>query len=236
MTVNGKIRINLKIEVSRGDKEDKSEGEYYFSSIQDINGKTDLSITAPYLKGAPLPLRVGESVVVRFAQNNGVYSFTSKVLGLRKDGISLYRLEFPGHIKRSQCRRYVRIPALIKVLLAEAEIKDKNLFIENENEAEVVNTLDISAGGMRFHSDKRYPVNSMFLAKFLLNKGDREVEIKALTKVLRCEEITVNGRQKFLHSTEFIDIDSCQQDEIFNYVFARMREFGRLSAAKKRGG
>jgi c-di-GMP-binding flagellar brake protein YcgR len=196
LSVNGMIRINLKIEVAKENKEDK--GEFYFSSIQDINGETDLFIAAPYLKGAPLSLKVGESVVVRFVENNGVYSFTSKVLGMQKDSIPLYRLEFPGHIKRSQRRRYVRIPALIEVLLTKGEIKDKNFFIENENKAEVVNTLDISAGGMRFHSNKRYLINTTFLAKFLLNKGKNDIEIKALTKVLRCEEITVNGRQKFL--------------------------------------
>jgi len=231
VSVHEMIRINLKIEVAK-----ENEGEYYLSSIQDISGETDFFIAAPYFKGFPLLLKVGESVKVRFVDNNGVYSFTSKVLGIEKDVITLYKLQFPEHIERAQRRRFVRVPATIKMFLTQVEIKDNNFFVESETETEVVNSVDISAGGVRFLCDKRYPFDATFLAKFLLKKGDREVEIKVLMRVLRSEELTVMGRQKFFHSAEFVDINHYQQDEIFNYVFARMRELVRLSVADKRRG
>jgi c-di-GMP-binding flagellar brake protein YcgR len=227
LSVDKRLQINLKIGLTREGKEAN-----YISSIQDVVGN-EIHIAIPYCERIPLDLKSGDIVTVNFTGESELYSFKAKVLGKQNDVIPLYRLTMSEQIKRIQRRKYVRIPVRLRIMITQVDAVDENL--SEGDEPNIVRSVDISAGGMKFYSGKRYSLNKGLLVEFFVTKQEHKVQIKALAKIVRCQKINVQGITRYLHSIEFTGIGPGQQDDIFHYVFTRMREIGRMLVSGKRG-
>ncbi|MCL6639437.1 MAG: flagellar brake domain-containing protein [Firmicutes bacterium] len=229
MTDAKNLRVNMRIEVAR-----EGEEEYYTSSIQDIK-KDVILISIPYRARLPLSLWTGQKVNVRFMGDNEVFSFDSTVQGTISDGIPLYELAVPERLTRVQRRNHVRVPATLEIRLREATDGAASGGGFDEQGETIVKSINISAGGLKFLAEKKYPAGTVLMVRFSLPKDGGIVYIDARAKVVRCENVGDDDKGRYAVAVKFVKISPFHQDVIYSYVFQRMRELSRLRVAGKRG-
>lgn len=206
------LYINLKIDVARA-----GEYDYYQSVVQDVD-EDSFYISVPYLRRVPLRLMRGERVVVRFAGENESYMFETRVIGLYRDKITLYRLAAPAALERVQRRSYVRLPVAMEVSIAEMPERGYSPRYKKAT------ALDISAGGMRIAVKTPYREGTIFFVRFVLPIKDGQSEMILKARAIRC--ITVRNEDEVIYhlGLEFIDISQRQRDMIVGFIFDRMTE------------
>lgn len=105
MVVKKIFRENMPLEVY-----DQASEVYYKSIIQEVeDGK--IAIGVPMKGQNQLMMREKKTYDLRMAVGDALYSFSCRVIGRRRSGnVSLFVLEWPDEIKRSQRRQFFRLP------------------------------------------------------------------------------------------------------------------------------
>lgn len=104
MVVKKIFKENVPIEVY-----DEQSDEYYKSIIQEVGSGT-LAIGIPMKGQDQLLMREKKSYALRLTVDDGLYSFSTRVKGRARSGnVSLFVLEWPEEVKRSQRRQFFRL-------------------------------------------------------------------------------------------------------------------------------
>ncbi|WP_066637232.1 flagellar brake protein [Desulfolucanica intricata] len=209
------MKINTKIDIAR-----LGDNNYYHSSIQDLDEKY-LYIALPTFMSQPLILLPGETVTVRFTGPSECFIGTCKVIGFKKDSISMFRLTKPNNLERVQQRKFFRYATLMDVFYADIPGEGNN------PEYIHAKALDISGGGMKLLLNKPYSVGSQLLLKFQITgkNGDFQ-EIQSKVRVIRKEASRPEQDKYHIMGVEFIELTETQRCKIIGYIYREMAKKG----------
>lgn len=131
-------KINQLIYISLDD-EDYS----YKSRVAELSKKIlEVEMPIDINTGRVKVIPEGSYIKVWYTTNEqGHFTFETKVLGSKTEQVPLLLIEQPKYIKRLQRRDYLRIPASVEVAFKVRGKKD---------DWQVVRTIDISGGGLQF--------------------------------------------------------------------------------------
>lgn len=190
-------------------------------SIERLPGRIE-EVRAPYLvvsmpmkHGVMMPLRTGQDIVVVVSVRSGFFAARTKVLGRKRDPIPVLILEMPQEFKNiGQRRQYVRLEIALPV---EFRLLGSN----RELAVEQGTTSDISGGGVFMVSNVCLDPGQQVNMCLWLGKQD----------IIECRGVVVRShqdadkRKTYCTGVKFLDISEKQRDKIFNFIFAKQREW-----------
>ncbi len=210
MAIKKIFRENMPIEVYDEDSE-----HYYKSIIQEVE-EGSLAIGVPMKGRNQLLMRKKNTYALRLTVDDALYSFNSKMLGRRRSGnVSLFVLEWPEEIKRSQRRQFFRMPvtmdshywmlekgSLGAVATPEDLPVDVEGFMEPESppinlrqplnklvgclgEPDKAVTLNISGGGIALVVNRFIPEGSLLAMRIFMQSKDSRKTMLLRGRVVR---------------------------------------------------
>jgi c-di-GMP-binding flagellar brake protein YcgR len=196
------------------------EHKLYKSRVANVT-KEGLTIEIPIEDGSgkmiPLPVNTRLQLWY-FGQDGSKYIFTSIVLDKVKDDIPALLLSTPkaDQIERIQRRNYLRVPATLETAM-QSESNPKLHFL--------VQTLDISGGGVSLNCSKEYQVEAgntfQCWMAIPFRKGMEYVSF--IAKIIRGS--TVKEEEVYRsYSMLFKEIKEADRDKIVRYCFERQVE------------
>lgn len=210
----------------------------YQSQVLDILSEDRLEILMPMEKTKLIVLSVDEEYDVTFFSNKGLYQCYARVADRYKsNNLYIVVLELTSNLSKFQRREYYRFSCAIGMLfrgMTEEEVKDledKETKFEPEDmpmEKSVI--VDISGGGLRFVTEKKYEKDSMLYCQcYLTQNGQEKLESMAV-QVLSVKE-SDKKPGIFEHRVQYVNMDKDKREEIIRYIF----EEERKNRSKERG-
>lgn len=216
----------------------------YNSQLIDITSDTKLNISVPLEGGRIVPLEVGGRYELRFITTTGMYICKAEITNRCKQGNIYYLVMLIlSELHKDQRRKYFRLDKIRPLayhLLTEEE--DKLLSLINENRfrdefehRSVVNRLrdiraeendgtlsNISAGGIKFHSDEILNPGDIIRISLLLDESDTE-PLDLFARIIASEH-AMNRNMNNEHRIEFVNINRDTREKIVKYVFSEERK------------
>lgn len=185
----------------------------FLSKVEEINDNDTFAVSRPISKDGYIHLPLGQAVRVIFFRENGIYYFNSEAVEVIKNNATFsVMMRILSGIHKLQRRNYYRLRTLVPVKVS-CEIDDEDINME-------CNTADISGGGMKILSLKRFDRN-IILKVFIKIPGIESQQI--LGKVVRCLPSERNTAI-FEIGIEFIDINLKTRQSLLKYIFRKQRE------------
>lgn len=203
------LEINQKLEI------EILSGAYqgnYLSKVADFLDE-GIVITGLYREGAPLPLRLKQSINVYYTTERAAFRFKSKILKRTNKPIPLILIERSDSVTRIQRRDYFRLEVTGTVgLYQRTAEKDK---LKKITDARL---LDISGGGIQIQLKNKF------------NKGEELfISLKNILKpkeLIKSKIVRIKKENEVLYNygVEFIEIEEEQREEIIQWIFAYQRK------------
>lgn len=206
---NFNLEVNDRLEVMVGDRA-------YKALIVDAQ-EDFLRINLPVNNGEYLILNNGEEIEINsYFDENGCYSFNSRVLSRGKEGsVIYYKLSEPYNVKKIQRRNFFRVSYV-------NEVDYKVITSIDEKEIESISykkglMVDLSAGGLKIKVKDDIQENDVLLVKIELN--DTSFETK-------CDIVRIQNTEdkQILCGLRFIDIAPIQSEMIIKELFKIVRK------------
>jgi len=227
----------------------RSEQEYYRASVIAFDEK-NIQISEPLSGGKRLNMPQYSSWQFCLNKDDGVYFFTSLVVGVKDDGIAKhYQINYPATAHRHQRRSHVRVPChhnllywhwnqLKMVDLVDPEkivcspglwsdavwVKDYLGEMETLCPAKPAFSLDMSGGGLRLVSLEPLARQDRLLLKIYLDEKNKEQLLLLKGKVVRVSTIKIGGWKRYRAGISFLNLDQKIQEQIISYLFTVMRQ------------
>jgi c-di-GMP-binding flagellar brake protein YcgR len=199
----------LNVSAASGDE------EWYASKVLKV-GRKSFFIAPIKGRSKPFGAESGSDIRVSVPSGQGLFLFTSKILGAREGPEPSVELEFPQEIVRMERRAYPRLPIRLETYYA--EIHDGNGgFAFTRSLA-----LDISGGGILLETNRLCPPETLVRLKFQIPIGDREEELVVIGRIARSIPLGRPGKNQV--GVEFIDIAPRQQDSLVQFVAENLEE------------
>ncbi|MFC5559636.1 flagellar brake protein [Ureibacillus thermophilus] len=168
------------------------------------------------------PLEKGSDYrVVYQGEDKVIYTFQTKVLGVKKGFHTSFKLSYPPkkEIKKIERRKFVRVRTAVDVS------------IEYKNQFYPYATKDISAGGMAIKLDSPPPFAEEDLVKLVIVLPFKNGEIQYVKTDAKVVRIFKNNDED-VASFQFLNIDENDQQLILRFCFERqvlmMKEMSNL--------
>jgi len=210
-------------------------------NVQLVQSNVDLFISAPIYEGRIYPVETGTMLMVILSRAKaGIYTFYATVTGRSElDRVSVIHLKKSSDIKKSQRRKYFRLPFIgsIKIedpsqpVLTEAEIRKRerliekfkdnpNVIIDEEPETIFIEMLgkDLSGGGFRALSRKPIELG-IDITGFLMLE---QLEVEFTGKVVRCRS-TLEAFENYEIGVMFEGMDDNIRSQIISFIFKKQR-------------
>ena len=188
----------------------------YFSRIEDIQDKSIILAMPTDPRGVPLVVSGGTDIRCKAFDGKYYYWFNSTFKSRSVDNIPLWNITKPVEVEKVQYRDFVRIKFSRDVLIRPVDEEGAL------GETEKVATVDVSGGGLCFSLDRPLPVGSKVSVGM-----DNVPEVgffKAMTRVVHCIEIDVDGEKVYHIGVEFLDIERPVQNKLVRYLFDVQRK------------
>ena len=196
----------LEIEVPEG----FYRGEYS-SRIVSVDGDY-LVVAAPKMGGAIVPLAVNQIIKVSFPKEDARYSCDARVISLKGAEYGLLTAVLSGRMHRQQRRLNVRLVVKLPVELL-------YFYLDGVPVASLtVNSIDISAGGIKLEMPGNFPLHSKFKLAIHLPEEDvfaYAVVVRAGT-IPKQELISV---YPYWASMKFFNISENKQSKILKFIY-----------------
>jgi c-di-GMP-binding flagellar brake protein YcgR len=218
MKKNKILNINTKIELTSQDN-----NTIYKSIIQEVKGDT-FAIALPVYKRIPLHLHNNDVVNIKIFTDSACYSFSTKVLGAKKeDGLILYVLKKPKKVKKTERRGYVRVKAAVLVEYEEIDRENINDYKKVVPHKKAY-TLDISGGGIQIVLPETILMETFLVINLPLDFDGRDTVLKVLGQVVRLEKEKIKNKLCYKIGIRFVEIMERERDLIIQYIFKLMRK------------
>lgn len=187
----------------------------YKTHIDEV-GEKILSVFAPIVQGAVVPLREGTPAKIIFWDEIAAYEISTKIIQRIAVPVAVLVLELPDDVRRVQRRNYVRVPAFYPVSF-------RSVTRQGLSDAQKAEMLDLSGGGMRFQTNDPVEKSAILIANIALPSGP----IQTTARVCRVEKDSESN--KYSVSVDFYQIPERDRDRIIRCVFDLQRN------ARKKG-
>lgn len=216
-----------------------SEVEIYFSQIMELS-PDEMLIAVPQRRSRVLNgLDRDETLRLRIMQADAGYAFVCRVLGWQSQPEGL-RLSLPQAFERIQRRHFVRIDAVLPVVLTLPAGSHPNSLPELGPAAEALegqvaelaqielqtSTLDFSGGGMMVLLEQALPMHGELQGRVYLPSAKPDDPQQAFelvpfdAEVCRCDAF----EGKYLVGLNFIRLPEPLRDRMIRYIFRYQRE------------
>lgn len=210
-------------------------------NVQLVKGAAEVLVTAPIHQGHVYPIHVGTMVMVTLAQDEtGVYTFYATVIRrFEADGKRLMHLKKGSEVKKSQRRRYFRLPFIGRIRVVDpnqpelSELEKKELerlkskysgnphvIIDDEPEIKYIEMMgrDLSGGGFRAISQSPVELGTDIEGQLLLD----DAEVSFSGRVVRCKE-TLDVLKSYEVGVMFEMMDDQVRSQIISFIFRKQR-------------
>ncbi len=227
----------------------ESEQNYYMTTIK--NSEQDVfTIHEPVSSGRSLDMPQFSTWQFCLLGDDAVYFFTSRIVGLSKDGAeTCYTIKKPDSVHRQQRRGHVRVPChhdLVYWLWDDAVAPDltspqvathsPDLWedqawltdyigkLEGIQSGKNAFTLDISGGGLRMVTLEALERHARLIIKLELADQRLKKFLLLEAKVVRVVPLNIGGWKRYRVGISFVDLDEKVQECIISYLFKIMRK------------
>ncbi|MTI58802.1 MAG: hypothetical protein FH762_02230 [Firmicutes bacterium] len=214
MVSEHKLEVNQNFELV---VRDSSFQGNYLSKIADISGGR-IKVTAPFVHGEVVPLRINMGVEMYFTAEMAAYAYKTKIVDREMGEIPLLVLTYPDLKQRIQRREFFRLEVKEKVYY---RLLDREL--QAITELKETTTIDISGGGVKMVFDNVKDSNNdihkgrlMELFLQIPELGDTAIISKVVNVFDLPEGIAVG--------IKFVEIDNYVREKIISWLFDYQRE------------
>ncbi|WP_448376729.1 flagellar brake protein [Fervidobacterium sp.] len=185
------------------------EGEYK-SSVADIDfNRRILFLSIPSLKGRFIPIPKGVRMTVNIFDRSSIYEFDTVSLGVVKyDNLYVIPVPFPETVRKTERRRFVRIPLYL----------EGRFYLSTEPDAESFSftTKNISAGGLMMLTKKYLKVGDIIYIDLKLEQDFSLNKQKG--KIVREDAHTEDG---FIYGVQFLDLPAWTEKLLVKFIFQK---------------
>jgi c-di-GMP-binding flagellar brake protein YcgR len=169
-----------------------------------------------------LPLKPGDTLQIVTSAQDALYSATTKVEGVRREGLPLLTLHIAGEWARSQRRGAVRVPVAIRPRVA-AKIEGE---LTHPLRAGISN---LSANGVQLRcQDELKPGDLLDLAFAVM---DMDEEVQAVVRVRRVQVKEHGALKVWEAGCQFEDLPQRVSQKLVQFIFAQQRAMARSRKA-----
>ncbi|MCR5236873.1 MAG: flagellar brake protein [Lachnospiraceae bacterium] len=216
------------------------ERKTYSSRVYDILSEDEIKVNMPFVDGHIVLLEVGDDYDLCFYSGKGLYQCYGRITDRYKsNNIYVLTMELTSPLRKFQRREYYRLNCILNMKCRSVGDKElKELEEMGGNDVRFINTdltledgviVDISGGGAKFISDKKFERESKILFVFSLNLNGKYTEYSVIGKIIISEEI--EGRSgEYKNHVQFVNIKDKDREGIIRYIFEEERKIRRKAS------
>lgn len=210
---------------------DGTEGiKTYKTSVYDVLDDGRIEIVMPIEQTKLVLLPVDGEYDVCFFSHGGMYRADVRIVDRQKvNGTFILVTELISNLHKFQRREYYRFNCIVEMTAREMSRQETEAFAKgltylvSEKDMERGVIVDISGGGTRFVSKKKFTEGSLILMKFELSIMEKDRPFLLAAKVLHSGEIE-NRKDEYENRVKFEFIDNTTREEIIKYIFDEERK------------
>ncbi|MBR1913269.1 MAG: flagellar brake protein [Lachnospiraceae bacterium] len=213
------------------------ERKNYSTRVYDIVSEDEIKVNMPFENGHIVLLEVGDDYDLCFYSGNGLYQCYARITDRYKsDNVYVLCMELTSPLRKFQRREYYRLNCILNMKCR--EVGEKEFAEIKENDVSIINTdliledgviVDISGGGAKFISDKRFEKDTKILFMFNLNMNGKPTEYSVISRIILSEPL--EGREgEYRNHIQFINIKDKDREGIIRYIFEEERKIRRKAS------
>lgn len=213
------------------------ERKNYSTRVYDIVSEDEIKVNMPFENGHIVLLEVGDDYDLCFYSGNGLYQCYARITDRYKsDNVYVLCMELTSPLRKFQRREYYRLNCILNMKCR--EVGEKEFAEIKENDVSIINTdliledgviVDISGGGAKFISDKRFEKDTKILFMFNLNMNGKPTEYSVIGRIILSEPL--EGREgEYRNHIQFINIKDKDREGIIRYIFEEERKIRRKAS------
>ena len=210
---------------------DGTEGiKTYKTSVYDVLDDGRIEIVMPIEQTKLVLLPVDGEYDVCFFSHGGMYRADVRIVDRQKvNGTFILVTELISNLHKFQRREYYRFNCIVEMTAREMSRQETEAFAKgltylvSEKDMDRGVIVDISGGGTRFVSKKKFTEGSLILMKFELSIMEKDRPFLLAAKVLHSGEIE-NRKDEYENRVKFEFIDNTTREEIIKYIFDEERK------------
>lgn len=240
MAISDMIRAGDKVDISLASQKQSITQEIFKSKVLDKKRNGNFEIEMPVKEGKIilLPLDVRFEFVF-YSQAGVLYKSCGQVVErYKKDGVYMLEIELKAPLAKFQRRGYYRYNCDIDFTFYLLDEKQqeldsteeiyKNIMLGSSEENMCCGTmLDLSGGGMRFHSKHELQIGEKILVLLPLENEVMNEKFFILSEVISCEECEASLFSMYECRLNFLIEDNQIREEIIRYIFEEDRRIRR---------
>lgn len=234
--VKGILKIGDKIQISSLKKNVAGEeGPTLTSRIADIKDSGELIIEMPMYQGKIILLSLGARYDFVFYTKRGPYRGLYQIVDrYKEDNNFMVKVELKSGLSKFQRREYFRLDCSLDMYTYDLTAEEASRMTQAELEElirapEVIMTMataiivDISGGGVRFISEKKFENGDYAAVQTKLSNNNIDLEILAPIFVISCKQ-AVSYMERYETRAEFVNLDMELRELIIKYIFDEERK------------
>lgn len=227
LAIGNKIELNRRRNTNSIVAADKTT---YVSQILDIEG--DLIIAAmPIYEGHLVALEAGSALETYFYTAKGIYKADCSIVSRGKEGnVYMMKLALTTELKKFQRRQYYRLPCSIEAIVQPLQItevmyysKYHELLLDTRAIIDSGMIVDISGGGIRMMTERRYAKDDYLLLRFPIEMHIGVEQMNLMGRIVASLESS-NRKNYYDNRIQFKEIPAEQRDLLVKYIFEQQRK------------
>ena len=202
----------------------------YSSKVFEILSEERLEILMPYEQRKLVLLPLDSEYTMYLFSENGIYECSARIVDRYKTSNTfILVVEILTPLKKHQRREYYRYYCALEMAVREiseeeyALLDDHSMEFSQELPFDKGVIVDISGGGLRFISTKRYTEGALLYCKYMLPDDEEQKMYEIVGEVLNV--IPVEKRPGYFeHRIQYHNIDNRKREDIIRYIFEQERK------------
>ncbi|MDF2839661.1 MAG: hypothetical protein K0Q99_432 [Clostridia bacterium] len=190
----------------------------YVSKVDNINDDGTIDVLIPIAQNRIVYIKNDTILKVIVSREGAIFEFKAKILNKLFGRIPLLRLVIVSDVQKIQRRNYFRLKALKSMKVR----KIVNLKEKQFGEHFEASMVDISGGGLAFHSNTELEINDMIELSLDLNLNS----INILGKIVRVD-IDESKTKKYSYGITFDKISEIERNIIMRFIFEEQRKLAK---------
>lgn len=198
------------------DKQLDEEQKIYRSAVHSILSEDKLEVMMPTENTKLLLLQLDSEYEMYIHGATGIYQcFVRTLERYKSNNVYILVVELISDLRKNQRREFYRYSCAL-------EMHARNLDEEDEQETRNV-IVDISGGGFRFISERKYEPDSLIYCNYHLSEDGIRKKYEIVCKVLAVKEWD-NRPAVFEHRVQYHELNEHIREQIIKYIFAEERK------------
>ena len=202
----------------------------YSSKVFDIISAERLEILMPYEQRKLVLLPLDSEYTMYFYVENGIYECSARIVDRYKTSNTfILVVEILTPLKKHQRREYYRYNCAWDAEIREISEEERTLLdsplmeFAQDLPFDKGVIVDISGGGLRFISMKRYAEGTLLYCKYMFPDTEEQKRYEIVCEVLNV--IPVEKRPGYFeHRIQYHNIDNRKREDIIRYIFEQERK------------